>query len=189
MALEDLTGSKTIDSLVRTNPDGADFQEFGDDHLRGFKNVLLNTFPNVTGAVTATQNDLNGVFTTNTKMAFHQASAPTNWTQDTSAAATNTMLRIVNGTGGGTGGSLDPVTHVHATGNHALTIAEIPSHDHDYVDSNVDGGGTGIQGGSGAQELPHTLTTDPTGGGGIHNHGNTVAADIKYVDVILCSKN
>lgn len=60
MALEDLTGTKYINSLVVTNPDGAtDPKSQGDDHIRGIKNTLKNTFPNVTGAVTADQAELN----------------------------------------------------------------------------------------------------------------------------------
>ena len=61
MALEDLTGSsKYIDDLVNSNPVGAsDPKSEGDDHIRGIKNVLLNSFPAITGAVTATQDELN----------------------------------------------------------------------------------------------------------------------------------
>lgn len=61
MALENLTGSRTIDSLVRTNPVGADGKSFGDDHLRGIKNVILNTFANISGTVTPTDAELNHV--------------------------------------------------------------------------------------------------------------------------------
>ena len=59
MALEDLTGSKYIDSLVATNPATGDNVSEGDDHIRGIKNVLKNTFPNVNGAVSKTDEDLN----------------------------------------------------------------------------------------------------------------------------------
>lgn len=61
MSLEDLTGSsKYIDDLVNTNPVGAtDPKSQGDDHIRGIKNVLLNTFPSIDGAITATQAELN----------------------------------------------------------------------------------------------------------------------------------
>lgn len=59
MALEDLTGTKYIDALVSTNPPGTDGLDETDDHIRGIKNVLLKTFPNLTGAVTATQTELN----------------------------------------------------------------------------------------------------------------------------------
>jgi hypothetical protein len=38
-------------------------------------------------------------------MVFYQASAPTGWTQDTASALSNTVMSVVTGTGGGTGGS------------------------------------------------------------------------------------
>ncbi len=63
MALEDLTGSsKFIDDLVATNPVGAtDPKSEGDDHIRGLKNVLKNCFAVITGAITATQTELNSL--------------------------------------------------------------------------------------------------------------------------------
>ncbi|MCK5132059.1 MAG: hypothetical protein KAR40_07915 [Candidatus Sabulitectum sp.] len=61
MGLEDMTGAdKFIDVFVNTNPVGAtDPKSQGDDHLRGIKNVLLNSFPNITGAITSTHTELN----------------------------------------------------------------------------------------------------------------------------------
>ena len=61
MALEDLTGTKYIDDLVVTNPAAGDNVSQGDDHIRGIKNVLKDTFPNITGAVTPTHTELNYV--------------------------------------------------------------------------------------------------------------------------------
>ena len=61
MALEDLTGTKYIDDLVATNPAAGDNVSEGDDHIRGIKNVLKTTFPNVTGAVNPTDTELNYV--------------------------------------------------------------------------------------------------------------------------------
>jgi len=50
MALEDLTGpSKYLSALVATNPTPDDFRDEGDDHIRGIKNVLLNTFGPIAG--------------------------------------------------------------------------------------------------------------------------------------------
>lgn len=49
-----------INSLVATNPVGAtDPKSQGDDHLRLIKSTILNTFPNITGAVTSTHTQLN----------------------------------------------------------------------------------------------------------------------------------
>jgi hypothetical protein len=60
MATEDLTGAgKFIDDLVATNPVSSDLVSSGDEHLRGVKNVLKNSFGAVTGAVTATHTELN----------------------------------------------------------------------------------------------------------------------------------
>ena len=45
MALEDLVGpDKFLDALVITNPEATDVVEEGDDHLRGLKNVCINSF-------------------------------------------------------------------------------------------------------------------------------------------------
>lgn len=49
MALEDLTGpAKFISNLVANNPTPDDWADEGDDHVRGIKNVLRNTFPRAT---------------------------------------------------------------------------------------------------------------------------------------------
>lgn len=50
-----------IDSLVATNPLGSDAKSAGDDHLRLVKSTLKATFPNINGAVTPTQVELNYV--------------------------------------------------------------------------------------------------------------------------------
>ena len=60
MALEDLTGaSKFVNNLVSTNPAGTDAKSDGDNHIRGIKNVLLNTLPNINAAVTSSDEELN----------------------------------------------------------------------------------------------------------------------------------
>lgn len=56
MALETAT---YIDGLVAANPAGTDSKSQGDDHLRLLKSTIKATFPNITGAVTATQAELN----------------------------------------------------------------------------------------------------------------------------------
>ena len=56
MALENGT---YVNSLVPANPASTDGLAQADDHIRLIKSTLQNTFPNLTGAVTATQADLN----------------------------------------------------------------------------------------------------------------------------------
>jgi len=60
VGLENLTGNKYISDLDSTNPVGAtDFISTADDHLRGIKNVLKQTFPNLNAAVSLTPAELN----------------------------------------------------------------------------------------------------------------------------------
>lgn len=60
MALEDLVGTlKYIDALVITNPNSSDPKSEGDNHLQGIKNVLVNTFPNISGICEATHTELS----------------------------------------------------------------------------------------------------------------------------------
>jgi hypothetical protein len=48
-----------ISSLNSSNPTTGDNKTEGDDHIRLIKATLLATFPNVTGAVTATHTQIN----------------------------------------------------------------------------------------------------------------------------------
>jgi hypothetical protein len=48
-----------ISDLVSTNPTGVDQKLQGDDHLRLIKHVLKTSFPNIDGAMTATEEILN----------------------------------------------------------------------------------------------------------------------------------
>ena len=56
MALE--TGT-FIDSLNASNPASVDGLQQADDHMRLIKSTIKATFPSITGAVTATQAELN----------------------------------------------------------------------------------------------------------------------------------
>lgn len=60
MALENIEGAGVvISALNRTNPTATDDRSEGDNHLRGIKNTILNTFPNINGVVNASDEDLN----------------------------------------------------------------------------------------------------------------------------------
>jgi len=56
MALESAT---YIDGLVATNPVSTDPLSSADDHMRLIKATLKNTFPNITGAITADHSEIN----------------------------------------------------------------------------------------------------------------------------------
>ena len=110
MALE--TGTH-ISDLNAANPVSTDGLAQADDHLRLIKSTILASFPNITGAMTATHTILNGldgrvsaiengVHASGTKMLFQQSTAPTGWTKQTTH--NDKALRVVTGTAS-TGGS------------------------------------------------------------------------------------
>lgn len=81
MALESATYINGLDSA---NPTATDPKNQGDDHLRLIKSAVKATFPNVTGAVTPTQTELNyvaGVTSAiQTQIAAKGAKAGDTWT-------------------------------------------------------------------------------------------------------------
>ena len=92
------------------------------------------------------------------------------------------FLRSVTTTSGGTGGS---TTHTHTTGDHTLSVDEIPAHDHnqrsylhivqnDSLQTSVgwDPYEYGIWTGNDYRNK-YTAATTNTGGGQAHNHGDT----------------
>lgn len=95
------------------------------------------------------------------RMVFYQAAAPTGWTQVT--GIDNRSMRVVDGTGGGTGGSVGFSTLFArtATDAHTLTSAEMPVHDH--------GGATSTVSNDHTHTFSGTTSTEST----THNHGYT----------------
>jgi hypothetical protein len=131
---------------------------------------------------------------------FYQSAAPTGWTQVTTQ--NNKALRVVSGTGGGTGGSVVFTTafasqavsgSVGTSGATTLSTSEIPSHTHTFS------GGAFLDGNSflsnNCSVSPTTFTSSATGGGGSHTHsggtftGTAINLAVQYIDIILASKN
>ena len=230
MALESGT---YINSLNSSNPAATDGLAFADDHMRLMKATILASFPNITGAMTATHTVLNGldarvtaietgVHASGTKLLFQQTAAPTGWTKDTTNYNDH-AIRVVTGTAGSGGTNAFSTLDATAVGtinsslsgsvaSHVLTIAELPAHSHTGVvqqreDYNPTTGSTtqtplgfgGTRGGARASASP--LTIDNTGSGSGHTHGTGTLAvtstftgsgnalDVKYVDVIVASKD
>lgn len=219
MPVESGTTISELDDLWPLSTDGVNG---GDNHVRLIKSILKSQFPGSGGdgfasPITATEAELNyvdGVTSpiqtqlntqqsqyqsnlyapTNTVMLFVQSAPPTGWTQLTSFD--NGMLRVVNSLGGSTGGTDSPISwssaHTHTTGDHTLTIAEMPTHSHQVsnFDENEQGSGAFTQG-SGAAQSP--LFTDGAGGNGSHNHGPTGSSGPtftpRYMNVIQAQKS
>lgn len=124
---------------------------------------------------------LGSEFESGTKMVFHQAAAPTGWTQDT--ALNDRVLRVVSGAGGANAGSWTVSglsgtlpNHIHSAGSYKWTAGNVE-------------GGSGDGGVDGPGDVPITgnsgnPTTNPT---------ISIASDASwrpaYTDVIVCTKN
>jgi len=154
-----------IDDLNPAYPEAATEVGDGDDHIRGIKNALTQSFPNISGACTATHVQLNNVaFATSVDMVFYEASEPSGWTESTVQQFSALRVNTVASTAGGSSGGTDNFTtidldHTHtdniAVNSHSLTAANIPKHYH-YV---------GLQGGGGSN-------TTPTSSNYLSNSGN-----------------
>ena len=147
-----------------------------------------------------------GGLASGTKTDFFQAAAPTDWTQDTSN--NDKMLRVVSGSGGGTGGSQAVSSPAHnlagahnlAAAAHTLTTAESASHSHSvpmYRPATYQSGNKPYRGnGPGYGSPSGSATAGAVGGGGSHVHnmsGNvSVSGSITtptYMDVIIATKD
>lgn len=155
-------------------------------------------------------------FASGTALCFYQASAPTGWTKQT--IQNDKFLRVVSGTGGGTGGSwvlASEASHTHSGPNHIHTVA---AHNHQWVENSGDdtwasdgvttrnfdtinnvatGGSTVVANLDGASldlfTKATSLTTDlggngSTGAGSSHTHTHG-STQHAYVDVIICTKD
>lgn len=157
----------------------ADFKTFLND-FRTFVAYMLGTTGLPADAI------VGGIPST-TKMLFAQANAPTGWTRDTTH--NDKALRVVSGTGGGSGGSVSFSTVFGRTAVDAssLSIAQLAAHQHvsfTYSPGNYSGSGSW---GSASFANGGSKSTDSIGSGSTHSHGLDLR--VQYVDVIICTKN
>jgi len=138
---------------------------------------------------------VDAVIPSGSRMLFYQAAAPTGWTQMTSA--NDRVIRVVSGAGGGYGGSwtISGLTNSNV-GSHAVSINEMPSHNHAVPLYN--GGGIAatdlLFANSPAVLYRGTGYVNGTGGGAGHTHsGSSIASSgswrPQYIDVIAATKN
>lgn len=87
------------------------------------------------------------------------------------------------------GGLIGSLTHLHSTGNHTLTVAEIPSHNHKVTLKLAYGPNdpyNGINYGSTiAGNFSNNSWSDNTGEGQAHNHGDTSSTSSVQPTIVL----
>ena len=160
-----------------------------------------------------------------TQKLFWEVSAPPGWTQITDASVNNKALRVVTGTGGGaTAGSFNFTTVLSTTanititvnntenivpppgipkvvGDHTLTVAELPEHQHVHTLGPTGGSSATPFSNTGARVIDGSTNTSGVlegAGGGPHDHpfsgdctiqGTYQASSnlaVQYLDVIMC---
>jgi hypothetical protein len=128
-------------------------------------------------------------------MLFVQASAPVGWTQITSD--NDKALRVVSGTGGGTGGSVAfetafaSQTVAGTNSGTAITIAQMPAHTH-LSWLGTYSGAAGASSGMLVGSPSLNKATSSTGSGATHTHtftGTAINLDVAYINTIICSKD
>lgn len=142
-----------ISDLNANWPVGTDKIREGDDHIRNVKTALLNTFPNIAGAVTLSHTDLNLLPAWLDEFLAHvvpvgiiaawsgsEGSIPTGWALCNGSNGTPDLRgKFIIGAGGDydvadTGGA-ESVTSTAksitiSVDDHILTTSEIPAHQH-----------------------------------------------------------
>lgn len=130
-----------------------------------------------------------GGFPAGTLMLFQQTAAPLDWTKQ--VTHDNKGLRVVSGVAGSGGANAFTTVFSAAksTANHAITIAQMPAHNHPIqVRSGSTGGSPGVERQAQNASSNNNARILFTGGGGGHLH--TIANfDLQYVDIIIASKD
>jgi len=169
--------------------------------------MAVLTAAGITFSDSTSLNSKYGIVPQNSVAVFFQSAAPTGWAQST--AHNDKALRVVSGTGGGSGGSssftsvfpnsLRPVSQSGipvsgSVGSVTLSTPQLPSHGHGNGGSiGLSPGGGDVSSGSGwSRTFPGTANN---GSGDSHNHPWSGSANfstnidlrVQYIDVIICS--
>lgn len=202
-----------ISDLVDTNPPGTDPVSQGDDHTRLIKHVLKTTFPNIDGAVTASQDELNGGGVPVASMIpFAGIVAPAGFLICDGAEidrTTYSALFDIIGTAYGAGNDSSTfnlpdmrdsvmagssVTNLDAssagTEYHVITDAQMPSHSHSVGSNgshihtiNAGLGGAANGSDSNVADFKNTGSTGSTNSSGNHNHSLSTSGSDSPVDM------
>lgn len=135
---------------------------------------------------------LSTTFAAGTLMLFQQTAAPTAWTKVTTADYNDAVFRCVTGTvndptstNPSRSAFLATVMAQTNVGSTTLSTLTIPAHTHTVGFAANDNPATAARNASGGTS--GTFNSGSTGSGNSHTH--TVSMNIKYVDLIICSKN
>ena len=145
-------------------------------------------------------------FPSGTTLLFYQAAAPTGWTQVTTHD--NKALRVVSGTGGGSGGStaftsvfasrtVPLVDHNHtasgtmADHTHGGVVTSTILYNANQARSPILGYPSSNGFGTGSTGTPSdtSVSVSISNASATQSTGNTMDFAVQYIDVILCSKN
>ena len=153
--------------------------------FKTFLNDFRNYVSYMLGATGLPADSIVGGIPSTTNMLFAQASAPTGWTKQTTH--NDKSLRVVSGSGGGSGGvhAFSTVFGRTATDWSSLSIAQLAAHSH-TVSTKSSGTGTLISANS-ATTSPDLNATSSVGSGATHAHGLDLR--VQSVDVIICTKD
>lgn len=152
-------------------------------HILKIRNEANSAWLSIFNLATGVPVGVPPPFPAGTLMLFAQTTAPTGWTKSTTH--NDKALRVVSGTAS-SGGSVAFSTAFGrtATDGHALTIAQMPAHSHNYNSRGADNIAPAI----GTPYYDQTpIATSSVGGNATHAHN--IDLRVNYVDVIIASKD
>jgi hypothetical protein len=157
--------------------------------FKTFLNDFRNFVASMLGTTGLPADAIVGGVPSGTLMLFAQAAAPTGWTKQTTH--NDKALRVVSGTGGGSGGvqAFSTVFGRTASDASSLSIAQLAQHGHELT-SNWSGGGSSTNTRdkfTSETAVIGSRSTVSTGSGATHSHGLDIR--VQYLDVIICTKN
>ena len=160
--------------------------------FKTFLNDFRNYVSYMLGATGLPADSIVGGIPSGSAMLFAQAAAPTGWTKQTTH--NDKTLRVVSGSGGGSGGvqAFSTVFGRTATDGSSLSIAQLASHSHMALSTSSTNGYDArfYSMNLNASSSDNTASSGPieaSGSGSTHSHGLDLR--VQYVDVIICEKN
>jgi len=153
----------------------------------GDQNTVNFASPPIVGVLQGDGPGLTVPFPSGTQMLFCNATAPVGWTRVTTYD--DCAIRLVGTNAPTFVTNLNPFSvAMSATRAHALTISEMPSHNHALNPTlweNTNGTFAGSWSAQGVSDLAVQFVTTFTGGSAAHTHN----IQVNYVDFIMAKKN